>query len=107
MIPILDLDTAGAYRHRVTEYLTSAQVATMEGVTVATVLRWCRDNQIWPATLFAGRWFIHRNYITNANKTGRPRVFPKMPKRGEKSGRPMGAKDSYKRNRRWRLNPDK
>jgi hypothetical protein len=69
-------------------FLTTSDVAALEGVTPLNVSHWCRTNMIFPVQLIGGRWRISPDYIVVPGARGK--VYPGE-KRGK--GRPLGAKN--------------
>lgn len=69
-------------------FLTTREVAALEGVTLLNVSHWCRTGMIYPAQIVGGRWRISPDYIVIPGARGK--VYPGA-KRGK--GRPLGAKN--------------
>lgn len=74
-------------------FLSTAQVAEREGVTVQTVSHWCRLGVIWPVIKHGNVWLVDNLYslARSTDKGGRPRLTPLRVK--GKPGRPLGSKN--------------
>lgn len=48
--------------------LTTAEVAKIEGVSVAQVAYWCKNDQIFQCQRVGRNWVIHYNYIRTAQR---------------------------------------
>lgn len=77
-------------------FLSTAQVAEREGVTVQTVTHWCRLGVIFPISKHGNVWLIDNSglgYVVarSTDKGGRPRLTPLRVK--GKPGRPPGSKN--------------
>ncbi|CAB4154755.1 hypothetical protein UFOVP653_26 [uncultured Caudovirales phage] len=69
-------------------FLTTREVAALEGVTALDVSHWCREDLIFPVQSVGGRWRIAPDYIVVPGARGK--VYADQ-KRGR--GRPLGAKN--------------
>lgn len=65
-------------------YLTTVEVAALEGVTIFHVSHWCRADLIFPAQFVSGRWRIDPGYILAPEARGK--VF-------RDKGRPPGSRN--------------
>ena len=69
-------------------FLTTREVAALEGVSELHVSHWCREDWIFPAVSVSGRWRIGCDYIVSPGARGK--VYEGVP---PGPGRPLGAKN--------------
>lgn len=57
-----------------TQYFSTTEVATREGLDRFAVLHMCRRGTIAPAKMVGGRWLIEAGYHFTYRPRGRPKV---------------------------------